>query len=46
MMMVDYPHLSDGGVMALAGCCRFESEVCAMTVSAWLHFLGCGTILV
>ena len=43
MLMVDFRPLSNGGAMAPAGCRRFGSEVCAMTVSAQLHFFGSGT---
>jgi len=46
VLMVDFSRLSNGGAMDPAGCRRFGSEVCAMTVSAWLCFFGTGTLVV
>jgi len=46
MLMADYWHLSNGGVMAVTGCHRLGSGVQAMTVSARLHFFGGWTLVV
>jgi len=46
MLLVDFWCLSNGGAMAPAGCCRFGSEVGAMTVLARFCFFGSGTLVI
>jgi len=46
MLMVDFWRLSNGGAMAPAGCRRYASEVCEITVSGQLHFFGSVTLVV
>jgi len=46
ILMVDYWYLNNGSAMAPAGSRRFGGDVCAMTVSARLHFLCSGTFVV
>jgi hypothetical protein len=44
MLMADCWHLNCGVTMAPTGCLRLGSGVRAITLSAWLRFIGSGTL--